>query len=163
MTQCSLVTDHHISYQNFCRTFTRFLHCPACCWRPWVHLDIICIGSRAHGARLKGCLHAEVWLLESSILSPLSLGCRPGIGLPRAGERAGGVFPSFLRGATEARTLTCYLVRHWQQELLCVLPRQEGGLASRVGLVLLCVVRYQQDRRSSMDVSLNFTFSAWYY
>jgi hypothetical protein len=36
--------------------------------------------SHARGARLKGRLHAEVRLLESSILSPLSLGCRLGIG-----------------------------------------------------------------------------------
>jgi len=37
--------------------------------------------SRARGARLKGRLYAEVRLLEISVLSPLPLDYRPGIGL----------------------------------------------------------------------------------
>lgn len=67
--------------------------------------------SRARGARLKGRLHAEVRRLESSILSPFSLGCRPGIDCRERVEKFGGFFSEFSLRATEARTLTCYLVR----------------------------------------------------
>jgi len=54
--------------------------------------------SRAHGGRLKGLLHAEVILLESSDLSSLSLGCRPGIGCRERVKVFRGGFPSSLEG-----------------------------------------------------------------
>jgi len=54
--------------------------------------------SRARGARLKGRLHAEVRLLELSVLSSLSLGYRPGIGCRERVKGLEAVTESFLVG-----------------------------------------------------------------
>jgi len=50
------------------------------------------------GAGLKGRLHTEVRLLESSVLSPLSLGCRPAIGCRERVKGMGAVLRVFLDG-----------------------------------------------------------------
>jgi len=54
--------------------------------------------SRARRARLKGRLYEEVRLLEFSVLSPLSLGYRPGIGCRERVKGLGAVTESFLVG-----------------------------------------------------------------
>jgi len=54
--------------------------------------------ARGGGAQLKGRLHAEVRLLESSVLSQLSLGCLPAIGCRERVKGMGAVLRVFVGG-----------------------------------------------------------------
>jgi len=89
------------------------------------------------GARLKGRLHAEFRLFETSALSSLSLGFRQTIDC-RERVRDGGGFEIFLGGRLKPGLWLAISSVNWQHRDVCLLLRQEKGLASLGERALLC-------------------------
>jgi len=100
----------------------------------------------------RGRLHAEVSLLEFSVLLPFSQGYRPGIGCCERVKGLGAVSESLAVGRPKPR-LSHFHIRAFR----------EKRLASPEGPTLLSYLCCPRDRRSSMTVSQKFSFALVYF
>jgi len=108
--------------------------------------------SRACGAWLKGRLYAEVRLLEISVLSPLSLGYRPGIGCRERVKGLGAVTESFPEGRQKPRLSFALEFAFETWSFTSASTPGEGAGQPRRTCLLSCS-HYPRDQQSSMNVS----------